>query len=133
MNIKAIHHFLPVIFSIHLSYMRASVNPPTSLSVECERRCHQPASLSGTNRTPLTSLRSSAIQPSSTPNLVAASLQARRLAYYLLKGTELRRERPPQGATGRHRLPQDVRLYAFYTLSNPINPPKSNRNLPATT
>ena len=82
------------------------IYPPTSLSVERVRRRHQPANPSATNLTPLNSLRSSAIQPASTPNLVAASLQARRLAYYLLKGTELRRERLPQGATGCHRLPQ---------------------------
>ena len=52
------------------------------------------------------------------PHLLAASLQARWLAYYLLKGTELRRERLPYPATVRHRLPQDVRLSGLYTLSN---------------
>ena len=86
------------------------IYPPTSLSVEPVRARHQPASPSATNLTPLNSLRSSAIQPASTPNLVAASLQARRLAYYLLKGSAFGRERPPQSATGRHRAPQDVRL-----------------------
>ena len=73
--------------------------PPTSLSVERVRRRHQPASPSATNLTPLNSLRSSAIQPASIPNLVAASLLARRLAYYLLEGYRLRRERRSQVAT----------------------------------
>ena len=58
-----------------------SVNPPTSLSVERVRTRHQPASPSAHQLTPLNSLSSSATQPASTPNFVAASLQARRLAY----------------------------------------------------
>ena len=55
---------------------------------------------------PLNSLSSSANQPARPPNLVAASLRAHRLAYYLLKGTELRCETAPQPATARHRPPQ---------------------------
>ena len=82
--------------------------PPTSLSIECVRRCHQQASPSAIKLQHLNSLSSSASQPASTPNLVVASLQARQLAYYLLKGSAFRRERPPRGATARHRLPQDV-------------------------
>ena len=61
-------------------FIRLRQNPPTSLSVERVRRRHQPASPPATNLTPPNSLRSSAIQPASTPNLVAASTQARWLA-----------------------------------------------------
>ena len=85
--------------------------PPTSL-IERVKTRRQPASPSATNLTPLNSLRSSAIQPASTPNLVAASLQAhwlvagslqaRWLAYVFLKGLNsvaIVDHRAPQGAT----------------------------------
>ena len=65
---------------------------------------------------PLNSFSSSGNQPSSTPSLVAASLQARRLAYYLLKGSAFRRERPSQVATGRNRPPQGIRLSGLCTI-----------------
>ena len=92
--------------------------PPTSLSVERVRTPHQPASPSAIQLQPLNSLSSSANQPASTPNLVAASLQGRRLAYYLLKGSTFRCESSPQVATERHSPPQDVRLSGLYTLLN---------------
>ena len=111
-------------------------NPPTSLSVERVRTRHQPASPSATNLTPLNSLRSSAIQPASTPNLVAASLQvrwlvagslqARWLAYCPPKGFELRCDRAPQGATGCHRTSDSL---ASTPSQTSMNPPKSNQNL----
>ena len=92
-------------------------NPPTSLSVERVRAPRQPAIPSASQLTPLNSLSSAASQPASTPNLVAASLQARRLAYYLFKGSAFGRERPPQAATGCHDLPSDVRLSGLCTCS----------------
>ena len=113
--------------------MYVGINPPTSLSVERVRRRHQPASPSATELTHLNSLSSSANQPASTPNFVAASLQARRLAYYLLKGTELRCEsspQVPQPATGCHRMSDFLASTPFQAS---INPPKSSPNLPATT
>ena len=112
-------------------YIYVYVYPPTSLSVERVRTHHQPASPSATNLTPLNSLRSSAIQPASTPNLVAASLQARRLAYYayhLLKGTELRCERLPQSATGRRRHTMSDFLASAPSQTS-TNPPESSQNL----
>ena len=48
---------------------------------------------------------------------MAARLQARWLAYYLLKGTELRREMAPQAATARRKA-ANVRLSGLYALSN---------------
>ena len=97
------------------------------------RTRHQPASPSATNLTPLNSLRSSAIQPASTPNLVAASLQARWLvagslqarwlAYVFLKGLNsvaIGDHRGSQPATARHRMSDSLVL----------KPPKINENLP---
>ena len=115
-----------------LSVVVAAAYPPTSLSVERVRRRHQPASPSATNLTPLNSLRLSAIQPASTPNLVAASLQARRLAYYLLRvRTPLRKvatgcHRLPQPTTARHRMSDCL---ASKPSQTSINPPKSNQNM----
>ena len=86
--------------------------PPTSLSVERVRRRHQIAILQPPTLH-LYSLRSSAIQPSSTPNLVAGSLQVRWLEVcrslariLVVIGFGLRRE---NHATGDHRLPQAAR------------------------
>ena len=112
------------------------IYPPKSLSVERVRARHQPASPSAINLTPLNSLSPSANQPASTPNLVAASLQARLLAYYLLEGSELRRERlphdatgchsPPQAATARHRMSDCL---ASKPSQTSLNLPKSNQNM----
>ena len=105
--------------------------PPTSLSVERVRTRHQPASPSATNLTPLNSLRSSAIQPASTLNLVAGSLQVRWLVVcrslariLIVIGFGLGRESDATGrhidATGRHRLP-DILV---------LKHPKIHENLP---
>ena len=101
------------------------------------RRRHQPAIPSATNLTPLNSLRSSAIQPASTPNLVAASLQARWLvagslqarwlAYCLLKEFELRCDRGPQVATGRHRIYDSLVLRPPQINENPPRPAQIHR------
>ena len=102
------------------------INPPTSLSVERVRARDQPASPSAINLTPLNSLSPSANQPASTPNLVAASLQARQLAYYLLKGSAFGCESSPQPATGCHRMSDSL---ASTPSQTSINPPKSNQNM----
>ena len=90
--------------------------PPTSLSVERVRTCHQPASPSAIHLPPLNSLSSSASQPASTPNLVAASLQARRLAYYLV------RTPPGNFAMGCHRLPQPATGCPTFWPLHPFKP-----------